>query len=135
MKCLAPCKFNYKNKCTLKQIYINQLGMRSEIILKEKRDWKTMSLKETVKKINNYLMSFILCYALGVLILTLLGNYCETINIIISDSIKDLEINLIHIAIILVGCQTLHIALSLNDYVFRITENLTNENKDESKWN
>jgi len=35
MKCLAPCKLNYKNKCTLKQIYITQLGVCSEIILKE----------------------------------------------------------------------------------------------------
>ena len=38
MKCLAPCIFNHKNKCTLKGMYITQLGMCSEILFKEVKE-------------------------------------------------------------------------------------------------
>jgi len=38
MKCLASCKFNYKNECTLKDIYITKLGVCSELIFKEVKE-------------------------------------------------------------------------------------------------
>ena len=38
MKCLAPCKFNYNNECTLRGMYITLLGNCSEILFIEVKE-------------------------------------------------------------------------------------------------